>query len=533
MAALRRFENRGADGASALAAVVVAVAVWFALPVTAAVAPSTDADATFELHTDRPGADYTDFDIANGAKGCQQRCLDDDRCRAWTFVGPDAPEGSGHCWLKGSIPNARPMQTAVSGVVLNLAVERWASEHADLTQLDWVARIVRSGDIDNFGFGWPAAYNPFSGKATPAHGYPFGPDADDPVGTDRIMLGTGYDGHPPNGEDGYTGSTSRPDNKPRAIVVTLPPKRAETDRILLQLFVDDFQAPVFGSYFRVTLDGERMPAIEQVLNALEQTGPIGKLVSIPLLPAYQRLLADNRLELLIDDPTSGAGDGYAIDFVRVLFDPREFPYSAGVRGHVTRADNGKPLAGVLVSMALGQARTDADGRYRLTGVPAGLAVVRAQKDGFEPAASSADLEAGDHATINLQLAVADDSSGELQRQLEQKGRVSVSGIYFDVDSAKLRGASTAALKQVLTLIQEHPGVRYRIEGHTSSQGATAYNLELSRQRAASVVSWLVGHGIAAERLESQGFGETRPVASNDTAGGRALNRRVEVALLSD
>lgn len=242
--------------------------------------------AAFQLHTDRPGFDYADFDVNNGARACQQRCREDDRCKAWTFVGPHAPKGSGHCWLKDAVPQPEPMKTAVSGVIMNLAFERWRKPRVNITTLDWVDRLVRVGDIDNFGYGWPADYNPFSGRATPPHGYPFEPEASDPAGTDRIMLGSGYDGTPPNGNDGYTTSTSRPGNKPRTIVINLPADRSPADRILLQMFVDDFQAPVWGSYFQVTLDGKRMPGIEQVINELEQTGPIGKLISVPLLPAY-------------------------------------------------------------------------------------------------------------------------------------------------------------------------------------------------------------------------------------------------------
>ena len=69
-----------------------------------------------------------------------------------------------------------------------------------------------------------------------------------------------------------------------------------------------------------------------------------------------------------------------------------------------------------------------------------------------------------------------------------------------------------------------------VEGHTDNQGATETNLKLSEARAASVVSWLNAHGVAVSRLEPKGFGASRPVADNAAANGRALNRRVEIAL---
>jgi OOP family OmpA-OmpF porin len=87
-----------------------------------------------------------------------------------------------------------------------------------------------------------------------------------------------------------------------------------------------------------------------------------------------------------------------------------------------------------------------------------------------------------------------------------------------------------ALNAVLGLIKGRPGSNWIIAGHTDNQGSDRLNIPLSKARAASVVSWLTGHGIAANRLEPQGFGSTRPVADNATAAGRALNRRVEVSL---
>jgi len=69
--------------------------------------------------------------------------------------------------------------------------------------------------------------------------------------------------------------------------------------------------------------------------------------------------------------------------------------------------------------------------------------------------------------------------------------------------------------------------RISIEGHTDAQGKPSANLDLSERRAASVKRWLTEHGIETERLESHGFGMTKPKASNKTAAGRSVNRRVE------
>jgi len=86
----------------------------------------------------------------------------------------------------------------------------------------------------------------------------------------------------------------------------------------------------------------------------------------------------------------------------------------------------------------------------------------------------------------------------------------------------------AILDAVLTIMVNHPEITsLRVEGHTDSQGTSALNQKLSQQRAASVVRWLVQHGITASRLTSQGFGFDRPIDTNETPEGRKNNRRVE------
>jgi OOP family OmpA-OmpF porin len=100
-------------------------------------------------------------------------------------------------------------------------------------------------------------------------------------------------------------------------------------------------------------------------------------------------------------------------------------------------------------------------------------------------------------------------------------------IQFATNSAEVLEGSDALLAEVAKLLAEHPEVlRVRIEGHTDDVGEARYNEELSRRRAAAVARWLASHGVDEQRLESAGFGSARPLASNRTEEGRALNRRV-------
>jgi outer membrane protein OmpA-like peptidoglycan-associated protein len=118
----------------------------------------------------------------------------------------------------------------------------------------------------------------------------------------------------------------------------------------------------------------------------------------------------------------------------------------------------------------------------------------------------------------------------LGTQLKQAGRLALYGIHFDVNSDVPRPDSEPTLQQLLQFLQGEAGLRLLVEGHTDSTNTDAYNLDLSDRRARSVVRWLADHGVDGARLEPKGIGRTRPVASNATAQGRALNRRVEVAL---
>ncbi|HEY2509640.1 MAG TPA: OmpA family protein [Polyangiaceae bacterium] len=101
-------------------------------------------------------------------------------------------------------------------------------------------------------------------------------------------------------------------------------------------------------------------------------------------------------------------------------------------------------------------------------------------------------------------------------------------IKFRFDKADLDPASDPILEAVAAILTAHPEIaRVRVEGHTDNQGSAAYNLSLSKRRAASVLKWLGGHGIAKGRLQSEGYGLTRPIDDNATEDGRRNNRRVE------
>lgn len=119
----------------------------------------------------------------------------------------------------------------------------------------------------------------------------------------------------------------------------------------------------------------------------------------------------------------------------------------------------------------------------------------------------------------------------LRDQLAETGRIVTHGILFDSGSAVIKAESYKTLALIAELVTADPALKLSIEGHTDSDGVDAENLALSQKRADAVKAWLVAQGTAADRLTTQGQGETKPIDVNTTPEGKANNRRVELAKL--
>jgi OOP family OmpA-OmpF porin len=109
-----------------------------------------------------------------------------------------------------------------------------------------------------------------------------------------------------------------------------------------------------------------------------------------------------------------------------------------------------------------------------------------------------------------------------------KQRIILRGVNFDFNSSDIRADARPVLDQAAELLKANAGVDVRVEGHTDSIGSEEYNQALSVRRAEAVYRYLVNRGVDPERFIVEGFGESRPVADNDTETGRAQNRRVEL-----
>ncbi|HRF20177.1 MAG TPA: OmpA family protein [Chitinophagaceae bacterium] len=391
--------------------------------------------------------------------------------------------------------------------------------------------MIRVGDIDNLGFGFEEAFNPFSGRSTWSHGFPWDIKKDDAKGTDRIMVPSSYKYGTWVSQDGYTSSTQRPSNQPMTIAIPLAElKGVKVDSASLQLFIDDFQAPALNSKFQVKINGLRFTEAEKLINRVNQTGPVGKLITIRLTPELLEKLKADSLVIAIDDPVSKQGDGYAIDFVKLLINPKVI-YQGKVQGRIVDAATKEPIAGATAVIEdYGTAITDNEGNFIIENVPAGLSIVSGSAAGYSSETKQVDV-------------IADESSELVELELKRSGKVTfnnkalqegdnlvLNNIQFEVNSATLLAAGRAELDKLAAFMKQNVGIEILLSGHTSSEGGAALNRELSLKRVRSCKNYLVGKGIEDGRITIKGYGPDMPIAPNDTEVNRAKNRRVEMKI---
>ncbi len=414
----------------------------------------------------------------------------------------------------------------------------WASQSAALSNTLEAEFIVRVGDVDNLNFGWPEGFDPFCGRMTEAHAWPWQPAEGDVAGLDRILLSSKFTPEKNGGcgGDGYSGSYDAKATKPQAISLpTTILKDAKVTSAFVQLFIDDFQANAMCSKFAVTLNGKRFVEAEKVINAIDQTGPVGKLLSIPIPEEFWADLTSAKPLVITVDETKGAADGFAIDFVRLLVNRRrENTCKGSVAGRVVEKGSETPIAKAKVSLAdRTTVETNAEGRFTLKNVPTGFEVVTASAPGYSDGSATADIGTGDE---NPEVTIFLEKGKTLvfgEKKLAIGEALSLNSILFDAGKADLKPESKPELEKVVQFLKANPNAEIELSGHTSSEGEAQMNRSLSYRRVKTCKDYVVGKGIDAGRIVAVGFGPDRPVASNATEPGRKQNRRVELRVVKN
>lgn len=413
----------------------------------------------------------------------------------------------------------------------------WTKQVESITSSPEADYMIRIGDIDNLGYGWPEGFNPFSGKSTDVHEWPFKVDPVDIPGTDRVMIPSAYLKDPGKGSgcggDGYSGG----DPEIYKVVPLIMPlesiKNAKINSAALLMFVDDFQSPGTCSKFRVWFNKKRLSTAEKILGGIDQTGPIGKLIYIKIPAEVLSELNADKLKITIDDSTTYAADGYAIDFVKLLINPRPYKYLGPLKVIVKNSVTQEPINNALVSIPeFGEVNTDNEGRARINDLYAGLVIADISANGFIAKTQSFDVIANENYNeFEVWLDPLENVKVEIDGRVLMEGESLVlNNIQFKVASADLLKESKTELNKVVDLMRMYPKIEIELSGHTSSEGETKMNKQLSLRRVESCRKFLSENGISEDRISVIGYGPDKPIAPNDTEQNRAVNRRVELKI---
>jgi outer membrane protein OmpA-like peptidoglycan-associated protein len=221
------------------------------------------------------------------------------------------------------------------------------------------------------------------------------------------------------------------------------------------------------------------------------------------------------------DSVSGL-DIYAVQLEETL---RPHP-ATYVRAQVQDAETGDPVQASIQLVHPGSSReahTDGQGRVLLC-LPAGKSYsFSVSREGYLFYSDAFDLREAKQYYDPYLLEIA-------LQPVKAGAEMNLYNIYFETDSFRILPESEPELQKLVSFLRQNPSVSIEIQGHTDNTGRPENNMELSGERARSVAGYLIRHGVEPERLECTGYGQDKPVAPNDTAEGRRLNRRTTIKI---
>ncbi len=408
----------------------------------------------------------------------------------------------------------------------------WSKQYVVLKNTTEADAMIRVGDIDNLGFGWTDGFIPFAGKSTEAHGYPWEINKNDAGGTDRIFIPSSYKFDSESPHDGYAGSVDRSGSFPKPIIILLSEiKEITITTASLQLFIDDFQAGDFNTKFQFRLNGQRFIEAEKMISKLQQAGPIGKIITLKFSAEQLQLLKGDTLSIFIDDIETGIGDGYAIDFVKLLINPKAVLYKGTIQGKIIDAVSKSPIRNAIAEVKdYGSVKTNALGDFELKGIPAGLAFVTGSAAGYSSDIKQVDVIAN---IITDDILLELNKSAKVSfnnKNLQEGDKLIMKNVQFEKGSAILLLTGKKELDKLVLLMKEKLTLEILLTGHTSSEGGAQLNRDLSLKRVKTCKNYLMEKDIDESRITIKGTGADEPIAPNTTETNRAKNRRVEMKI---
>lgn len=199
-----------------------------------------------------------------------------------------------------------------------------------------------------------------------------------------------------------------------------------------------------------------------------------------------------------------------------------------ISGSVVNANTNNPVfARIDITTANGEivnsaATNVSNGGFSLNVPSDSLLDLTVKADGYMSYETTINVQSGEEDQLNTKFELI---------PLEVGVTIQLPNVLFERSTTNLLNESYQELDQVVSLLQEYPEMEIALAGHTDNQGSAKLNLELSQDRVETVVLYLVGKGVARNRLTGKGFGGTKPIASNRSETTRKLNRRVEFTIL--
>lgn len=242
-------------------------------------------------------------------------------------------------------------------------------------------------------------------------------------------------------------------------------------------------------------------------------------------------MASNNKGYISSNKASGKG---SYDIYKFSFDIA----TQNIKGRVLDLDTQIPLPNTVVMLLdeegeeIARQTTGDDATYSFDVTPFENYTIKTTKDGFDDASIAFTSNKGDDTTYKKNLEL-NSTKAEIV-EVEDKLMISIENIYFDYAKWSIKQESQISLNKILTVLNENPEMKIEINAHTDNRGNNSYNLNLSKKRAASAMKYLIEKGINADRLISNGYGETQPLVdckSNCTKEEYQANRRIEFIIL--
>lgn len=254
---------------------------------------------------------------------------------------------------------------------------------------------------------------------------------------------------------------------------------------------------------------------------------LGEKVNTKTWDAYYSISAKGDYAYFVStNPKNNSKDIYRIQLPEAL---RPDPVVM-VKGRVINANTNEPLAASVIfkpsesGEEKGSARTEpSSGHYKIV-LPKGDSYsYQAKVEGYLSLVKSIDLSrASEYGEVEEDLYLVPLAAGQ---------KIPLNNIFFVRSQAELLTESHTELDQLVAILKEHPTLEIELGGHTDNMGQSSLNYDLSLQRVDEVKRYLVAHGIPEHRLQTKGYGDTQPIASNDKELNRRRNRRVEFTIL--